>query len=135
MDGTYWKVECKSTLLDGGYEELTAKRLRMLREFAKAKEEGLFTEDEFRAIKWRIFDISCSCTEKQPFPPANDNQDGDLENDWKQMYLAEKSRNDKLFEELTELSEKQLGLNVRICEILDQAERAKGLFDLSLAGE
>lgn len=56
------------------------------------------------------------------------------ETDWKELYLREKERNDSLSDRLMALTESNQELNDKIIrllgneKLLDQAERAKGLF-------
>lgn len=52
------KVVCDCSLIEHHSYSLLDSRLSFLREFAKAKEDGLFTDEEFRAIKWKLFGLS-----------------------------------------------------------------------------
>lgn len=58
MGGECKKVVCDSPMLRNHHDALARTDLNLLRDFAKAKDEGLFTDEEFRAIKWEIFGLS-----------------------------------------------------------------------------
>lgn len=58
MDDDCRKLICDCSLIENHCYSLLDSRLSFLREFAKAKEDGLFTDEEFRAIKWKLFGLS-----------------------------------------------------------------------------
>lgn len=58
MDDDCKRLICDCSLVENHCYSLLDNRLRFLRDFAKAKEDGLLTDEEFRAIKWKLFDLS-----------------------------------------------------------------------------